>query len=573
MPYDLIIRGGKIADGTGNPCYWGDLGIAHGVITDIGDLRGIHSKEIIDAEDLIVAPGFIDGHTHMDAQVFWDHLGTNSCWHGVTSVVMGNCGFTLAPCAEKEKSLVLHNLERAEDISPEAMNAGINWCWEHFSEYFDAVDALPKGLNYAGFIGHSAIRTYAMGKRAMNESATNEDLLVMQRELDLGLKAGAIGFSTSRTQSHRTPEGKPVASRLANWKELKFLASTMKNSGNGVMQIARENTIDDPELRQIEFEEVKTLALEIGVPVTFGNTWYRPSHPDIWRQQILMVDEISAKGGRVMMQGTASWNGSLRSFETMTPYDEINVWREFRKLPLSVQKNGLLDPDMRSNLVKAVHDHKHNPDPSLPNALQRPVDWDWVFPLEKALPPYRSIGEIARERNIEEIEVFLNMALEKDLKQFFVQPSHNQDQNAVIEMIRHPKTAVTFSDAGAHVATTINPIHGHLLGHWVRNEQAIELEMAIRKITFEIARFWGLQNRGLLKKGAYADITIFNPKTITPGMPELVHDLPAGAPRIKQKTDGIMATIVNGKLFMSDNEHTGIFPGRLLRGTLAKSNL
>ena len=140
-------------------------------------------------------------------------------------------------------------------------------------------------------------------------------------------------------------------------------------------------------------------------------------------------------------------------------------------------------------------------------------------------------------------------------------------------MIRHPKTAVTFSDAGAHVATTINPIHGHLLGHWVRNEQAIELEMAIRKITFEIAKFWGLQNRGLLKKGAYADITIFNPKTITPGMPELVHDLPAGAPRIKQKTDGIMATIVNGKLFMSDNEHTGIFPGRLLRGTLAKSNL
>ena len=569
MTYDLIIKGGTVVDGSGLPGVRADIGISDGVIASVGDLAGGAAAEILDAEGHVVSPGFIDGHTHMDAQLFWDDIGSNSCWHGVTSVVMGNCGFSLAPCAEADKDLVLHNLERAEDISPEAMNAGIDWSWESFAEYFDTVDALPKGLNYAGFVGHSAIRTYAMGKRAMEEEATEDDLAIMKRELEASLRAGALGFSTSRTSSQRTPEGKPVASRLANWDELLTLAGIMRDLGTGIMQIARENVIDDPEKRRQEFDEVKTLALDVGVPVTFGNTWYRPNHPHIWREQVRMIDEIIAGGGSAMMQGTASWNCSLRSFETATPYDYAPVWREFRQLPLADQEKGLRDPAMRRKLVDAVNAHRHSPDPSLPNLYQRPVDWDWVFPFDRPLPPYPSVADVARERGIAPIDAFIDLALEYHLKLFFIQPSFNQDQDAVLAMMRHPNTVVTFSDAGAHVATTVNPIHGHLLGHWVRNEQAIPLETAIRKITFDIANFWGLRRRGLVHEGYHADITIFDPDTITPGMPSLIHDLPAGAPRIKQKTDGIRATIVNGEVLMRDNEHTGALPGRLLRGPLA----
>src|SRR3989442_12706810 len=218
MAYDLIIRRGTIVDGSGLPRYEADLGIVGDRIATIGKISDT-AKEVIDADGRVVAPGFIDGHTHMDAQVFWDPLGSCSCWHGVTSVVMGNCGFSLAPCAEKDKLLVMRNLERAEDISPQAMEAGITWSWASFREYLDAVDRLPKGINYAAYVGHSALRTYTMGERAFSDEATPEDLATMKRELRAAIKAGAAGFSTSRTSAPQTPDGRPVATRLATWAE------------------------------------------------------------------------------------------------------------------------------------------------------------------------------------------------------------------------------------------------------------------------------------------------------------------------------------------------------------------
>ncbi len=569
MAYDLIIRGGTVVDGSGLPGYRADVGIYDGIITAIGDLAGEQASEVIDAEGKVVAPGFVDAHTHMDAQVFWDDIGTNSCWHGVTSVVMGNCGFSLAPCAAKDKLLVLHNLQMAEDISIEAMDAGVPWTWDSFPEYLDAVEALPKGLNYAAYVGHSALRTHAMGQRAMEEAATEDDLAHMKRELADGLRAGAIGLSTSRARTHRTPEGKPVASRVADWDEVKALTGVMGGLGAGVMEFSRETTDKDPDARRDEQRRMKDLAVESGVPLTFGGSWYHRNAPDVWRNQFQMVDDTIAAGGRMLIQGGATWNGSLRSFETMTPYDLIPVWKDFRKLPLADQETGLRDPDMRKKLVDAVKAHKHNPDPSMPNNLLRPVDWNWVFPLYTPLPPYRSIADIAAERDVEPIEAFIDLALEKHLKLFFIQPSNNEDQDYVLTLIRHPHSAVTFSDAGAHVATVINPIHGHLLGHWVRNQQAITLEEAIRKITYTTASFWGLKGRGLLRQGYHADVVVFDADTISPQLPTLVHDLPTGAPRLLQKSDGIDATIVNGEIMIRDNQHTGALPGRLLRGPLA----
>jgi N-acyl-D-aspartate/D-glutamate deacylase len=568
MAFDTIFKGGTVIDGTGLPGYRADVGVTDDRITAIGNLKGEQAKETIDAEGQVVAPGFVDGHTHMDAQVFWDDIGGNSCWHGVTSVVMGNCGFTLAPCAEADKDLVLHNLERAEDISPAAMKAGIPWSWTTFSEYLDAVDARPKGLNYAGYVGHSALRTHVMGERAMEQEASADDLEGMKRELESGLRAGAIGLSTSRSHAHRTPEGKPVASRMASWDEFTQLVGVLEELGTGVVEMARDNIIPDPEARRLEHEQIKNLAVQTGVPVTFGSSFYKRAHPDQWREQFQMVDEARALGAKMLIQGTASWNCSLRSFETMTPYDYVDVWKDFRKLSLKDQEAGLRDPSMRKKLVDAVKAHTHKPDPALPNAFQRPVDWNWVFPVTHTLPPFPSVAELARERGLDGVDIFIDMALERHLKLFFVQPSNNEDQDFVKALIRHPATAVTFSDAGAHVATTLNPIHAHLLGHWVRAEQALTLEAAIRKITFEIASFWGLRGRGWLREGNYADVVVFDPDVIAPAMPYLVHDLPAQAPRIIQKSDGIKCTMVNGSMFMRENEHTGAHAGRLLRGPL-----
>jgi N-acyl-D-aspartate/D-glutamate deacylase len=509
MAFDLIIRGGTVVDGAGMPGYQADVGVRDGIIAEIGDLSGETADEIMDAEGMVVAPGFIDGHTHMDAQVFWDDIGSNSCWHGVTSVVMGNCGFSMGPCAEKDKDLVLHNLERAEDIPRAAMIAGIPWSWETYPEYLDTLDAIPKGLNYAGFVGHSALRTHAMGERAMEEEATPEDIEVMKGQLADSIRAGALGFSTSRTFSHRLPSGKPVASRLASWEEVEALTNVMTELGTGIFQIARENVIEDDEERQKEHDQIKNLALDTGVPVTFGGTWYKRPNPDAWRSQFQMVDETIAAGGKMMIQATAAWNGSLRSFETATPYDFIPVWKEFRQKPLEEQEAGLRDPEMRAKLVDAVKSHVHTPDPSLPNLYQRPVDWDWVFPYDHTLPPFRSISDVAKERGVEPIDAFIDLALEHHLKLFFIQPSFNDNQDYVLAHIRHPNSVVTFSDAGAHVATTCSPIHGHLLGHWVRNEGAIPLEMAIRKITLDIASFWGLKGRGWLHEGYHADRPAF----------------------------------------------------------------
>src|SRR5437870_3822035 len=245
MSYDLIIRGGTIIDGSGLPRYQADVGIEGGCITSIGKVSG-SADEVIDAEGHVVAPGFIDGHTHMDAQVFWDPLGSCSCWHGVTSVVMGNCGFSLAPCTEKDKLLVMRNLERAEDISPKAMEAGIKWSWANFAQYLDAVDRLPKGINYTAYVGHSALRTYVMGERAFDDQATPDDLEAMKRQVRDAIRAGAVGFTTSRTHNHQTPDGQPVASRLATWDEVRQLVGVMAEMNAGVFEIATADARFDP---------------------------------------------------------------------------------------------------------------------------------------------------------------------------------------------------------------------------------------------------------------------------------------------------------------------------------------
>jgi N-acyl-D-aspartate/D-glutamate deacylase len=515
--YDIIIRNGTIIDGSGMPCYRADLGIAAGKIAAIGRLRD-SAREIIDAEGNVVAPGIIDAHTHMDAQVFWDPLGTCSCWHGITTVVMGNCGFSLAPCAEKDKLLVMRNLERAEDIAPEAMEAGIKWAWTTFPEYLDAVERTPKGINYTAYVGHSALRTYVMGEWAFSSEANEEDLQAMKRELRSAISAGAIGFTTSRTRNHQTPDGQPVASRLANWDEVRSLVGVMGELNAGVFEIAGEDTgVEGPRVSDY-LNRLKALAIDTAVPVTFGMFSTRRA-PDYWRQYFALADETAAAGGRMFIQVHSRALNVLLSFETVLPFDKLPVWREFRKLPLAEQAARLRDPEMRSKLVEAARERRQDrpvgPEP-------RNANFKWLFPLDRPLPPYRSIAQIAEETNKDPVEVMIDLALEKDLKLFFIQTLTNENQDHVLEMMRNQRSVVTFSDSGAHVSQIMDSsLQSHLLSYWVREKQEFTLEQAMRMLSFVPASYWGLRGRGLLREGYAADVIIFDPDKITPEVPRL----------------------------------------------------
>ncbi len=568
MPYDLVIKNGTVIDGTGLPRYRADVGVRHGRIAAIGRIRE-GAREVIDADGRVVAPGFVDGHTHMDAQIFWDPLGTSSCWHGITSVVMGNCGFTLAPCAAADKHMVVRNLQRAEDIPPAAMEAGIEWRWTTFPEFLDTLESLPKGINYAGYIGHSALRTYAMGERAFEETAGEAALLAMERELRDALRAGAIGFTTSRSPAHETPDGRPVASRAATWGEVRRLVGVMGQMNAGLFELAGEG-VDrapgDPGLREYHVR-LRDLAVETGRPITFG-VFSRRDVPDVWRAYLALLDETAAAGGRMFAQVHSRALSSLLSFKTQLPFDRLPVWQELRALPLDEQRRRLRDPDMRRRLVKAADGHSgHRP----VGAEAKDADYDWILVFDTVAGPHRTVAEVARERGAHPAETMIDLALAKDLDLFFLQPIANENQDMALELMRHPRTVTTFSDSGAHVSQLMDSsLQTHLFSHWVRVKQAFTLEEAVRMVTLVPATLWGFADRGLIREGLAADFVVFDPEAIAAEMPEVVDDLPAGARRLIQRTRGIAATVVNGEILLRDGKHTGALPGKLLRGPLAR---
>ena len=562
MPYDLLIKNGTVIDGSGLPRYRADVAVRHGRVTSIGRIREA-AREVIDADGRVVTPGFIDGHTHMDAQVFWDPLGTCSCWHGVTAVVMGNCGFTLAPCGKAERHLVVRNLERAEDIAAEAMDAGIDWTWTTFPEFLDRVETLPKGINYAGYVGHSALRTYAMGERAFEKEASEDDLRTMERELRDAIRAGAIGFTTSRSPSHETPDRRPVASRLASWDEVRRLVGVMGEMNAGVFELAGERAGSDPDRLRDYHVRLRDLAVETGRPVTWG-LFSRREEPDLWRTYLALLEETAARGGRMFAQVHSRALAVVLSFKTTLPFDRLPVWRELRALPLEQQKQRLRDPELRRRLVEAARER----DERRPiGAEARPASYEWIFVMDTAEGPHRSVATVARERGIDPVEAIIDLALEKDLDRFFLQPIANENQEHALELIQHPRTVVTFSDSGAHVSQIMDAsLQTHLLSHWVRAKQAIPLEQAVRMLSFEPATHWGFSDRGLIRVGMAADLLVFDPETIAPEMPEVVRDLPAGARRLTQRARGIAATVVNGEVVLRDGKPTGALPGQLLRG-------
>ncbi|MDG1197311.1 MAG: amidohydrolase family protein [Actinomycetota bacterium] len=565
---ELLIRGGTLIDGTGRARRRADVMVDGGVITEIGLLGGRKAKRIVEAEGQIVSPGFVDVHTHMDAQIAWDPMGESSCFHGVTTAVMGNCGFTLAPVRSDERHLVVRNLERAEDISAEAMAAGIDWSWETFPEYLNFVDRTPKGINYAGYIGHSALRTWAMGERAFEDSANEDDLALMVGQLRSAMKSGAMGFTTSVSVNHATSDDRPVASRMADWSEVELLVSEMGKLGAGIFELAHHHDLRsrDLEKRELYISRLVELAVRTGVPFTYG--MLAAGKGDLgWKPVVELLDRINSAGGRSWAQVHTRQFGVLLSFSTQLPFDSLPIWKELRKATLEDQLLALRNPEMRSSLI---HEAEHGDYGRSIGAEARKPEWEFVYPMESALPPYRSIAEIAVAENKKPIDVFFDVAVANNLDIFFIQAAANQDQSVVLDLMKHPFAIPTFSDSGAHVTQIMDSsIQTHLLGHWVRNEKAFSLEEAIHRMTLVPARAWGFDDRGVLAEGKASDINIFDSESVSPNLPELLHDLPSGAARLRQTSVGIKATIVNGEILVEDGETTGATPGMLLRGPLA----
>jgi N-acyl-D-amino-acid deacylase len=573
MGLDLLIRNGTIVDGSGAARYHGDVGIHAGRIVEIGRIRSV-SEHTIDADGLIVAPGFIDGHTHMDAQVAWDRIGSCSCWHGVTTVIMGNCGFALAPCKPEAREWFARCLTAVEDIPTEAMLAGIDWTWESFPEYLATVDRLPKAINYGAYLGHSALRMYVMGKRALTETATEDDLARMVAAVKEAIRAGAMGFSSSRATTHVTPDDTPVASRIADWSEVDRLVGAMAELNAGVFQIGPD--ISGGEAQRRFLARLKQVAVESGRPVMFGTISSRQGdRPNPWSYQLDYLDECAAAGALVWGQTTTRSINAIFSLRSYLPFDVLPAWRELRRLPLEEQKRRLSDPETRRRLV-ADEAHMKPRD----NVFQgggaattdpRRPDYDNLYAMRGVDWDDPTVAQLAKQSGRHPVEVMIDLVLAND-NQVFVQPLVNEDPEHVLGMLKHPRTLATFSDSGAHVCQEMgSSLQTHMLSYWVRARHAFTLEEAVRRLTFDNASAWELNDRGLVRAGYKADLVLFDEARVRPAMPTVETDLPGGARRLVQKAEGIAAVVVNGQVTLEHGNATGRVPGVLLRGPGARS--
>ena len=556
MSYDLLIKGGTVIDGTGMERFSADIGIVEDQIVAIDDNLGTRAKAVVDATDLIVSPGFVDAHTHMDAQIFWDPIGTCSCEHGVTSVVMGNCGFTLAPVNVEDVGLVLENLEEAEAIPADVLAAGVEFRWKTFPEYIETLESLPKGINYAGYVGHSALRTYAMRERAFTDVATPDDLEVMASALKDGLNAGAIGFSTTRNPNHIRPNGEPVVSRLANWSEVDVLVNVMAELDKGIFQISREGKDPLPPDASLDFNTRLTrLAVQSGRPVTLG-IFSVVQEPGLWKTLLQMVEDTNAKGGKMIAQVHSNTMYEYHTLRTNLPYlDTLDPWHALKSFSVPEQKRLLSDSARRQELINSAEESSAKP------------DYGSLMVVDAIQGNDKSVAQISAETAKSPAEVILDHALDSTTDKFFRTPFANQHESEILAQIKHPNSVVTFSDSGAHVSEIADfSLQTHLLSHWVRKRKALTLEEAVRRITSDIANTWGIKDRGALKIGKKADLTIFDADNVAPLMPEVATDLPLNAKRLRQSATGIVATVVNGQIMMYHGEHTGALPGVFLKG-------
>src|SRR6056297_2364724 len=572
MNHDIIIRNGTVVDGTGAPGSVADVGISGDRIVEIVDAAdgGISetAAEELDATDRLVTPGFVDIHTHLDAQIAWDPIGTSSCWHGVTSVVMGNCGVTFAPCRPADRATLAEMMESVEDIPADAILEGLDWDWETYGEYYESIGRLATGPNVGGMVGHAALRTYVMGERGLDEApATGDDIAEMARLLDEALTAGALGVSTSRTFLHKVPDGRPVPGTYAAADELLAFAEVLRSHDAGVFEGAMrlgERDNDAYDNTRAEVALMGEISRRSGRPVSFGLTQSN-RRPDLFERVIDFVKEENATGGEIRPQTTARGVGILFGLETRTPFDRAPSWKELRAAVNGRKMQMVRDTAFRQTLISEADVHG------------TPLDLQQLFVLAPDgarydCDPSTSLAAISDERGVSPAAAFIELVLETDGALVASMPFLNQELAAVEAMLDDPLVTLGLADAGAHVGQIMDASQPtFLLSYWVRERQRWSIEEAVRRLTSDTADLFGVTDRGRLSVGSFADVNVIDFDGLHLPAPEYVHDFPHGAGRYVQRSTGYDYTLVNGEVFMDHGEHTGSLCGRLLRSNTTAS--
>jgi N-acyl-D-amino-acid deacylase len=570
--YDIVIRAGTVIDGTGAPARRADVGIVGDRIVAIEDrLDGTGAREI-DAAGRLVTPGFVDIHTHLDAQLAWDPVASSSCYHGVTSVVMGNCGVTFAPCKPEDREYLAELMESVEDIPRDAIMSGLPWDWVTYGEYLASIDRMPKGVNVGGMVGHCALRQFAMGERGLGKDApTEDDLATMTELLREAMEAGALGFSTSRTYLHKVPDGRPVPGTFAEPDELFAFADVLGRHGAGVFESASrigEGERDDADVpkTRAELAWMGEVSRRSGRPVSFGLTQH-DSRPDLYERVIGFAKEENESGAVVRPQTTARSVGVLFSIDTRTVFDRSPSWKSLREMRNGKKMVAIRDAAFRAKLIEEAELH--------PPAM----DLDQLFVLNQGadrnvarydLDPECSLGAEARRRGISAAACYIELLLETDGKVVCSYPFLNQRLDAVEQMLDDPLVTLGLADAGAHVGQILDASQPtFFLSYWIRERQRWTIEEAIRRLTTDTADLFGITDRGRLQVGAHADVNVIDFDRLRLPPPDYSYDFPHGSGRYVQGAEGYDYTLVNGEVFMDHGVHTGAFAGTVLKNAAA----
>jgi N-acyl-D-aspartate/D-glutamate deacylase len=566
---DLVIKGGTIVDGGGGAPFEGDVAVTGDRITAVGTFTGRAGEEL-DARGLVVTPGFVDVHTHLDAQLTWDPTGAPSCWHGVTSVVVGNCGVGFAPCRARDRDYLMFLMEGVEDIPRASMAQGMAWTWESFAEYLDTLGRLPLGVNVGAHLTHAPLRVYAMGERGATDAApSDEELRTMQAVVDDALVAGALGLSTGRTTMHRTPANEPVPGTFADRRELAALAAPLARRSAGILQVipygaageAREGFARD-------LAVVVELMRGSGRPVSFGLTQAR-HYPDEWRASLAQVDDARRQGVDVTLQVAPRSIGLLMGGD--------GLLSPLLLFPGAGELAGLSDAEVRARLADPAVRHRiaDSLEPASEillglASLERVflLDRDGVGAYETTAA--RSIAGQAAARGLHPGRMILDAFVEAEQRRLFLIAIYNWDLDAALAMLRHPAAIPSLGDSGAHTSQTCDVgVPTFMLAYWVRERGALPIEAAVRSLSAAPAERWGIPGRGRLAPGWFADVNVIDLAALDLLLPEVRHDLPGGATNLSQRARGYRATLVNGQVAVRDGELTGRRSGRVLRNALA----
>lgn len=561
MGHDLVITGGTVVDGTGAPARRADVAVDGDRITAVGQVDAAGAGRVIDAEGRIVTPGFVDIHSHLDAQVGWDPTMSSSCWHGVTSVVMGNCGMTFAPVRPGQGSVLANAMESVEDIPASCIIDGLPWNWETFGEYLAAVEQLPRGLNAGGYVGDVAIRLYVAGDAACEDDfrATPEQLAQMAQLVEQSMDDGALGYSISRSLFHRVPDGRNVPGTWSEPEEFYAIAEPLGRLGRGVLESApRYNLPNVPGDRvDEELAWMAEISRRTGRPFCF-NLQQISSLGDHYRRVIELAEQANATGAQLRPQMTPRSVGVLFSLDASSLIDDLPSFQPYKDAPLADKVAALRDPEVRARLLV------EGADKAFAGMYLMPAD----APASYAHTDGESMAGVAAARGMSPIEAYLDELVRSDGKSVVNWPVMNQDHSAIEHMVRSDVTIMGLADAGAHATQIMDASQPTwFLSHWVRDQGVLSLEEGVRRLSSDTADFIGYRDRGRVVPGGFADLNVIDLDALGLPAPQIVHDFPGGVARFVQGATGYDHTIVNGVPFMERGEHTGDLAGRILRST------